>query len=242
MQLNNNTILITGGGTGIGFAMAQRFLSLGNTVIITGRNTNKLEAAKKVLPGLHTISCDITKQADLDNLVHSIEQQFPELNILINNAGVQYNYDFATTHDTLHKAEYEMQANRLGPIKLISLLLPVLDRNNKAAIVNVTSSLGLVPKQSAPVYCGSKAGLHIFTKALRYQLKDINVFEVIPALVDTAMTQGRLKNKISPEQLADEFIRGFEKNRYEISIGKVKLLRVLHRISPSLADSIISKQ
>lgn len=241
MQLNNNTILITGGNRGIGFAMAQRFLSLGNTVIITGRNTDKLKEVNKNFPEIYTIACDITKQDDVDRLVHTIEQQFPDLNVLINNAGVQYNYDFAMAPDTLHKVEYEMSANLFGPVKLISLLLPLLDRSKNSAIVNVTSALGIVPKQSAPVYCATKAGLHIFTQALRYQLKNIKVFEVIPSLVDTDMTRGRGKNKISPKQLVDEFIRGFEHDKYEINIGKVKILRLLQRISPILANSIINK-
>lgn len=242
MQLNNNTILITGGSSGIGFAMAQKFANLDNTVIITGRNEDKLKAARKALPQVHTIACDMTKQEDLDKLVHTIEQQYPDLNVLVNNAGIQYNYDFAMAPDTLHMVEYEISTNLSGPLKLTSLLLPTLDRNNNSAIVNVTSSLGIVPKQSAPVYCATKAGLHIFTKALRYQQTAIKVFEVIPALVDTEMTKGRGKNKISPVQLVEEFIKGFENDTYEINIGKVKILRLLQRISPALANKIINKQ
>ncbi|MEZ5015798.1 MAG: SDR family NAD(P)-dependent oxidoreductase [Flavipsychrobacter sp.] len=241
MQLKNNTILITGGASGIGLAMTKKFARLGNTIIITGRNTNKLSAVKAMLPDVHTIPCDITQQADIDHLVHTIEQQFPKLNILINNAGVQYNYELTNEPNALQKVEHEINTNLLAPIKLTTLLLPLLEQNDNAAIVNVSSALGLVPKQSAPVYCGTKAGLHIFTKALRYQLTHTKLFEIIPSLVDTDMTKGRGKGKISAEELTDEFITAFEKDKYEINIGKVKMLRLLARISPKLADNILSK-
>ena len=122
------------------------------------------------------------------------------------------------------------------------MCLPILLlRQPESAIVNVSSGLGLVPKQSAPVYCATKAGLHIFSKALGYQLAHtgVRVMEVIPPLVDTPMTAGRGRNKLSPEQLVDEFLRGFARNQREINIGKVGLLRLIQRISPALADRIL---
>ncbi len=239
MKLINNTILITGGSSGIGLAMAQKFMSLGNRVIITGRNKEKLESVQQLLPGIVTIPCDLTKQADMDMLVHTIEQKYPRLNVLINNAGVQYNYSFTQEADIHHKVVNEIETNLTAPIKLITLLLPLLEGSERSAIVNVSSGLGIVPKASAAVYCGTKAGVHIFTKALRYQLKHTKVFEVIPALVDTDMTRGRGKGKISPQQLVDEFIRGFEHDKYEINIGKIKLLRSINRLAPSLAEKIM---
>jgi short-subunit dehydrogenase involved in D-alanine esterification of teichoic acids len=110
-----------------------------------------------------------------------------------------------------------------------------------AAIVNVSSGLGIVPKQSAPVYCGSKAGLHLFTKSLRWQLENsrIKVFEIIPPIVDTFMTQGRGRGKISPEVLVDEFWNGFQNDKYEMAIGRTKLLVFIHRFLPKLADRIM---
>jgi short-subunit dehydrogenase involved in D-alanine esterification of teichoic acids len=111
----------------------------------------------------------------------------------------------------------------------------------EAAVVNVSSGLALVPKKSAPVYCGTKAGLHLFTKALRYQLEGspVKVFEIIPPVVDTPMTAGRGRGKISPKQLVEEFMRAFAKNQFEVNIGKVKLLRLINRLLPSLADRIM---
>ncbi len=117
--------------------------------------------------------------------------------------------------------------------------MPILKINDNAAIVNVSSGLGLVPKMQAPVYCGTKAGVHLFSKSLRYQLKQIKVFEIIPPLVDTQMTTGRGKGKISPKKLVDEFIDSFHKDKFEVSIGKVKLLKIINRISPSIAERIM---
>ena len=170
-----------------------------------------------------------------------VEQKHRDANILINNAGVQYNYHFAEEPQILGKIEQEINVNFLAPLKLIALMLPLLKSNENSAIVNVSSGLGLVPKKQAPVYCGTKAGLHIFSKALRYQLRQTKVFEIIPPLVDTQMTQGRGKGKISPDQLVEEFITAFKKDRYEVSIGKVKLLKFLNRWAPSLAESIMKR-
>jgi len=159
---------------------------------------------------------------------------------LINNAGTQYNYNFLEEPQLLHKIEYEVNVNFLSPLKLIALLLPILEKNKNSAIANVSSGLAIVPKMDAPIYCGTKAGIHIFSKSLRYQLEDkIKVFEIIPALVDTAMVAGRGKGKISPQKLVDEFIRAFKKDKYEVNIGKVKLLRTVNRICPSLADKLM---
>lgn len=241
MKLSNNTILITGGNSGIGLAMAKRFYELNNKVIITGRNADRLKAIKEQYPKIVTIQSDLTKPADIDTLVHKIEQEYADLNVLINNAGIQYNYMFTEEQDVHQKTTIEIETNLTAPIQLIAHLLPVLKQNSNAAIVNVSSGLGIVPKMTAPVYCGTKAGMHIFTKALRYQLDDIKVFEVLPTLVDTNMTKGRGKSKISPKQLVDEFIAGFEKDKYEINIGKVKLLRFIHRVAPKLADKIMMK-
>lgn len=241
MRIQGNKVLITGGSKGIGLAMAIKFLELGNEVIITGRDIDSLEEVKKEYPKVIVFRCDQANKSDIDCLVVFIENHHADLNILINNAGVQYNYNFILEPNLLQRVEQEIKINFLGPVQIISLLLPTLQQNKEAAIVNISSALGLVPKQSAPIYCGTKAGIHIFTKALRYQLTDVKVFEVIPSLVETAMTKGRGKGKISSAQLVDEFIKSFKKDRFEINIGKVKWLRLIQRIIPSLADRIIKR-
>lgn len=239
MQLSGNKVLITGATSGIGLALLEAFLERGNKVIALGRNEEKLKALAQKDNRIIPFVGDINQMNSLENLVFFIEQEHPDLNILINNAGVQYNYDFLEEIHLKNKISREININLTAPIQIISLLLPTLEKNKNTAIVNVSSGLALAPKMSAPVYCGTKAGMHIFTQALRYQLDKIKVFEIIPPLVDTSMTKGRGKGKITTQQLASEFIRAFEKDVFEINIGKVKWLKIIQRISPSFARRIM---
>lgn len=239
MKTSGNVVLITGGGSGVGLALAKKFQQAGNRVIITGRNKEKLIRVKERFPEIHIEVANIAREADIRRL----SENHSDVNILINNAGVQYNYSLLKEPDAGRLIREEFDINLIGPVLLIQYFLPVLQRKNEAAIVNVTSGLAFVPKESAPVYCAGKAGLHIFSKSLRYQLKSssIKLFEIIPPLVDTAMTEGRGKGKISPDQLADEFWRNFKKDNYEVLVGKVKLLYWLNRIFPKIAERIMRK-
>lgn len=241
MKVTDNTILITGGSSGIGLALAKRFLALKNKVIITGRNKENLQQIKTELPNIITFTGDLTDKNSLDELVLFIEQQHSDLNILINNAAVQYNYNFADEQNLIYKIEYEISANLTAPIKLTALLLPLLLKNKNSAVVNVSSGLFIAPKKSASVYCATKSAIHSFTKTLRYQLEntDTKVFEIIPALIDTPMTAGREKSKITPEQLTEEFFKNFKANKFESYIGKTKLLKFINRLSPKLSDKIM---
>lgn len=240
MKLENNTILITGGSAGIGFGLAKKFSEMNNKVIITGRNEDTLKAAVASIKNTEYIKCDQTKQADLDDLILKVQNDFPGINVLINNAGVQYNYSLLDEASPFERIENEINTNLQSLIKLSSMFIPLLANKKESAIVNVSSALAFVPKQSAPVYCATKAGVHSFTQTLRYQLEETNitVFELVPSLVDTEMTKGRGKDKITIEQLAEEFLTSFKKNVPEINIGKVKMLRTFLRIIPN----IISKK
>lgn len=237
MSTQGNTVLITGGSSGIGLALARKFLQARNTVIITGRDSQKLADVKQIFPDIITEVADLRDFHDLQRLVNS----YPNVNILVNNAGIQYNYEFTNPEITPELIETELRTNLIAPLQLIKLMLPHLLNKPEAAIINVSSGLGLVPKESAPVYCGSKAGIHIATKALRWQLEttSIKVFEIIAPLVDTPMTQGRGKSKISPEALVNEFWHDFTRDRYEMRIGKTKLLFFLQRWFPQVAENIL---
>ncbi len=241
MKLNDSTILVTGGGSGIGLALAKAFALRGNTVIVSGRNAQKLEAAQREHPAIVPFPCDIASDPDQGHLVENIIRKYPNLNILINNAGIQYSYDFSDTKNHTDLIEREVITNFLAQVKLTDRLLPFLLRQPRAAIVNVTSALAVAPKQSAPVYCATKAAMHSFTKGLRYQLEStaVKVFEIIPAMVDTEMTKGRGKGKITPEALAEEALQGIESDRYEMRIGKTRVLFALHRFLPSVVERII---
>ncbi|HEY9901133.1 MAG TPA: SDR family oxidoreductase [Candidatus Sericytochromatia bacterium] len=237
MKTTHNTVLITGGTSGIGLALAKRFLREGNKVIITGTNAAKAEEIKLQMPTVTIELADMRDRQALDKLAFN----YSEVNILINNAGIQYNYDFTDPGIAPKQMETELDINLVSPLYLTKLFLPQLLSQPTAAIVNISSGLGIVPKQSAPVYCASKAALHSFTKSLRWQLEgsSVKVFEIIPPIVDTAMTRGRGRGKISPEALVEEFWTDFARNRYEIRIGKTKLLFVLQRLMPAIAERIM---
>lgn len=241
MQLTGNTILITGGTSGIGLAMAIAFLEKGNTVLITGRDEQRLNDLQHRYPQLKTFKGDLTERNFINSLASEIEEHFPQLNILINNAGVQYNYLFTEEADVIEKINYEVDLNLKAPMLLTCLLLPTLSRNNQSAIVNVSSGLAIAPKKNGSVYCATKAGLRSYSRTLRYQLEhsSVKVFDLIPALIDTPMTEGRGKGKISPQQLVAEFLKKLSKNRYEIYIGKTRLLKWIYRIAPSMAYRIM---
>ncbi|WP_313988625.1 SDR family oxidoreductase [Xanthocytophaga flavus] len=241
MQLTGNKILITGATSGIGKALTLKFLELDNQIIAVGRNRDRLNELVSMSNQIIPFECDVSQTTDLNRLVTFVEQKHTDTNILINNAGIQYNYDFEQELHLINKIEHEVQVNLLAPLKLTALLWPILQLQPNVAVVNVSSGLGLVPKMQAPVYCATKAGIHIFSKALRDQSDKIRIFEIIPPLVDTEMTKGRGKGKISPEKLVNEFIRAFGKDHFEISIGKVKLLKLINRLSPALAEKIMNK-
>lgn len=240
MKLTDNTILITGGGSGIGLSLARAFSRHGNMVLICGRNPVKLEAVQKEEPGIITFVCDIANDQEQRNLINSVMQKYPQLNVLINNAGIQHNYDFTDGKDHRALIDEESSINFLAHVKMTDQILPIFMKNEVAAIVNISSALAVVPKQSAPIYCATKAAIHNFTMALRYQLEEtsVKVFEVIPTLVDTEMTKGRGKDKISPDSLATELLRAIEKDKYEIPVGKTRMLFLLNRFLPKIAQRI----
>lgn len=241
MKLTDNTILITGGSSGIGLALLKAFYELNNKVIIVARNNEKLNEVKKQFPEIAIFQCDLTKQTDIDELIVFVEQHYPNLNMLFNNASIQYNYYFQTEQNIVNRIDYEISANLTSTIKLCSLLLPILLKQKSSAIVNVSSGLVISPKKSAPVYCATKAAIHNFTKAFRYQMEGtgVKVFEILPPLVETPMTEGRGKNKISPDKLVEEFMNDFINNKQESYIGKSKLLKFISRLSPRIADRIL---
>jgi uncharacterized oxidoreductase len=229
------TVLITGGATGIGFALAEKFHSAGSRVILVGRSEAALAKATSALPGAQACVADISLAQDRETLV----AQFPDISVLINNAGIQINKPIADCAPA--EIEHELSVNFLAPVLLTRAFLPLLVQQPTAAIVNVSSGLALVPKEVAAMYCASKAALHSFSITLRWQLESstVRVFEVIPPLVDTAMTAGRGKGKITSAQLAQEFWEGFKADRYEMLIGKTKLLSLVNRLAPSLAQKIM---
>lgn len=250
MRVENNTILITGGATGIGFALAKQFLAANNTVIICGRREAVLEAAKQKLPELQTRVCDLNRADERESLAKWIVENFPNLNILINNAGIQREFrvkEPSVAADFVN--ENEIETNLTAPIHLTFLLLPHLLKQKEAAVVNISSGLGYLPIAVIPVYCATKAAVQSFGTSLRYQLRDTNVkvFDVAPPLVETELHEaGNVKREqklkgVSPERVAEETLRGIRKNKYEIAIGLAKVSRTASRTFPNLMFRLINK-
>jgi len=204
-------------------------------VILVGRSESALAAACAASLGAQSCAADVSSAADRARLV----SLYPQATILVNNAGVQFNGPIAEASEA--NIEQELTVNFLAPVLLARAFIPLLSKHTEAAIINVSSGLALVPKEDAAIYCASKAALHSFSKTLRWQLEatPIRVFEVLPPLVETAMTAGRGKGKITAAQLADEFWEGFQRDRKEMLIGKAKLLAWVNRLAPRLAEKIL---
>ncbi len=243
MRTRGNTVLITGGSAGIGLALAKALTEAGNTVIVCGRDQSRLERAHKVVPGISTIQCDITRDDELADLLKRVQSDFPHLNMLVNNAAIMHIGDFIEDVRGSEKIEEEVHANLIAPLKLTSLLLPVLQRQENAAVVIVSSGLAYVPVANVAVYCATKAALHSFSHALRYRLQKtgIKVFELLPPLVDTGLSRTLRMPKIQAEQVARAFLKDLERERYEIRIGMVKPLYLLNRLVPLLAEHMLNK-
>ena len=187
MQLTGNTVLVTGGGTGIGRGLAEALHRLGNQVIIAGRRVERLKAVAEANPGIRYLSLDQGDPADIRRFAIELTDNHPELNVLVNNAGIQRVEDL--TSGGPGSAELSVAINLLGPIRLTAALLHSLLGKPRAAILNVTSGLAFMPSAITPTYCASKAALHSYTQSLRYQLREtpVQVIEIIPPQVQTAL-------------------------------------------------------
>ncbi len=189
MQQSNNTILITGGGSGIGRALAEAFHRLGNKVIIAGRRQSVLDETTAANPGMQSLTLDIEDAGDLQRFVAEVKSQFPALNVLINNAGVMKPEKLQSGAEALPTAESTIAINLLGPLRLTAALLPVLQAQPHSTIMTVTSGLAFVPMAMTPTYCATKAALHSWTQSLRLQLRGtaVEVLELAPPYVQTEL-------------------------------------------------------
>ncbi len=239
MKITGNTVLITGGSAGIGLELAKLLAQNGNQVIITGRNEERLQRAAAQLPNVTTFVSDVSREADVNSLVNRLYTDFPDLNIVINNAGRALVYDITDpTANAYEKADDEIHTNYLSIIRLNEKLLPLLKNQPEAAIVNVSSIVTFVPG-ALVTYSASKAALHSYTQSLRMALAEtsaIKVFELMPPLVDTEFSQpigGH--NGIPPRAVAEAFVSALEKNEYEIRVGNTEQIYQLFRSSPDAA-------
>lgn len=250
MELTKNTILITGGTSGIGYQFASQLLALGNTVIITGRDQSKLDQTKKQLPQVHTFKSDVSDPDAIVELYKNVTQQFPELNILINNAGEMRKINLQDPSIDLHNITCEVEINLMGPIRMVQQFLPHLKAKKSAAILNVSSGLAFVPFPISPIYGATKSGLHSYTQALRVQLKNTNikVFELVAPSANTPLNDKFAnvdgfdgKHNMEPDKIVQAAIKGLETNKFEIYPGLSNVIKIMSRVAPKLLLSQTSK-
>ena len=248
MLVKGNTILITGGTSGIGLELALQLAALENTVIITGRDPSKLEAIWRSHPELIVLQSDVSDPAAIAELQGRISREYPQVNILINNAGVMRKINLQDRGADLKDLSREIDTNLTGPVRMVKQFLPHLKAQPASAIVNVSSGLAFIPFPISPIYSATKAGLHAFTKALRVQLKNTNirVFELAPPSTQTPLqnafsaTDVKASMNMDVRVLAKKAIEGLRRDRLEIRPGAANLLNWLSRISPSLGLRLTS--
>lgn len=186
MNVSGHTILVTGGGSGIGLALAKRFAAAGNEVIVCGRREAALRDARAATPSLHAHACDVSRPEEREALIRWATTEFPAFDVLVNNAGIQQQIDLSSPPPWTD-VHGEIVTNLEAPVHLAMLAIPHLRTKQAAAILNVTSGLAFVPRAAVPVYCATKAAMRSFTLSLRHQLAgtSIEVVEIIPPAVNT---------------------------------------------------------
>ncbi len=237
MQLNGKTVLLTGGSAGIGRELARLMKARGASVIVTGRNAERLDFMRA--EGFEALHADLSNAAGVDTLVAALGGR--TIDVLVNNAGQGVDHDFREAAPDADAADGCIYANLNAPIRLTAALMPMLRSRPEAAIVNVTSGLAIAPRAGGPVYFATKAGLRSYTQAIRAQLADtkVHVIEALPPVVETQMTATRTGNKMKPEKCARQILHAIEHDRPEANVGMVKLLQAVNSVSPSLARKIM---
>jgi len=253
MKTTGNTILITGGGSGIGRGLAEAFHALGNKVIIAGRRKQVLDETTAANPGMTSLTLDIEDPASIRSFAAEVTRQYPSLNVLINNAGIMRVEKLLSQQEDLADAEAIITTNLLGPIRLTAALLPLLQKQPYSVIMNVSSGLAFVPLTATPTYSATKAAIHSYTQSLRYQLRGTSteVLELAPPYVATDLLGGGSDPRAMP---LDKFVAEVmeiiktKPDATEICVENVKRLRfaaesghyddVFNGLNEALADML----
>lgn len=237
MDIKGKTVLLTGGTAGIGRALAQQLRDAGASVIVIGRNADRLETMRG--EGFEALHADLSTAAGVDALVAQWGER--PLNILINNAGMGVTQDYRDGAPNPDESDACFYANLAAPVRLTTKLLPLLKAQPRATILNVSSGLAIAPSAQGAVYCASKAGLRSFSYSLRAQLKGsgVHVIEALPPLVETQMTSDQTGSKMSASDCARAMLKAIRKDRDHAYIGMVTILDWVHGFSPALARKVM---
>jgi uncharacterized oxidoreductase len=232
MNISGNTILITGGGSGIGRALAEGFHKLGNKVVIAGRRQQVLDETVAANPGMSSIILDIESADGIRSFAARIEEEFPQLNAVIHNAGIMRPENLLESTDDLGTIEATITTNLLGPMRLTMALLPLLRKQPKSTIMTVSSGLAFMPLAATPTYCATKAAIHSYSQSLRFQLREtgVEVIELVPPYVQTELMGKAQANDplaMPLQEFIDEVFALLKANPHpmEIQVERVKPLR-----------------
>ncbi len=241
MELKQSTILITGGTSGIGLELVKQLTGQGANIIVTGRNLNALNETKRMFPKVHIFQSDVSNPDDIEKLYQDVTQQFPELNILINNAGLMRLIDLQDSTLDLENINREIATNLTGTIQMVHKFLPHLLKKKSAAIVNVSSGIAFMPYSVAPIYSATKAGVRAYTQALRLQLEDTNVkvFEMIPPGVKTNLqsdwaVQPNPGMMMDADKMVGVAIKGLLRDKPELKPWLIRIIKTATRIAPGM--------
>jgi uncharacterized oxidoreductase len=237
MKIQHQTVLITGGSSGIGLELAKQLVSKQNIVLICGRSAQRLAEAKMMIPKVCTFQCDISNANDRTRMFRWVESEHPSCNVLINNAAIVHKTNFHDDPEIIQKAVREIDTNLVAPIALTKSFLELLE-NKESTVINITTGLIYTPRAAYPIYNATKAGLHAFTQVLRHQTKalPVNVIEVMMPAVATPWHKGEVPRIAIPVGTAvGKMIARLERGDREIRIGGVRLLYALSRIAPAFA-------
>nr|WP_068886655.1 SDR family NAD(P)-dependent oxidoreductase [Pedobacter panaciterrae] len=226
MKTTGNTVFISGGSAGIGLAIAKKLNAEGNKIIINGRNEERLQNALEQLDNAVGIQGDLSLEADRIRIAAELKENYPDVNIIINNAGAAFGYLLNETLNAHQKAAIEMNTNYFSVIHFTELLLPHLLQKKEAAVINVSSIAVFRSHKFLPTYSATKAALHSYTVALRNtyeEEKNIRIYEVYPPLVNTEFSaEIGGANGIPPAEVADELILALEKDQFDVPVGDSK--------------------
>jgi len=240
MDLKNSTILITGGTSGIGLELVRQLTEQGSRIIVTGRKQETLNDTQRRFPKTHLFRSDVSDPKDIERLYKEVTQQFPDLNMIINNAGEMRLVDVQDTREALENIAREIDINLTGTIRMVHQFLPHLIKKPSAAIVNVSSAIAFMPYSTAPVYSASKAGVHAYSQALRLQLdkSSVKVFELFPPGVNTNLQNDWVlppnpSQMMDVDKLVGVAIKGLLNDTPEIKPFLVKVIKFLSRLMPN---------